>query len=321
MATGNGKKPMAWSFATRNYVVPVYTAGWTANDGTYAREEAGTGWFPSFKVRLFRNDRRIRFTNPVHELVEPSLRAIGIPIRESPVPVHHYGKLDQGKDLAKGEAYYELGKKKLAEHGDSLEALRELAIQAGGLKKHAEAVSLWQRVLCLSPELAIAHLNLGTAYIELNRFVDALESSERALAAAPTMKEAAYNCGLCLLYAGQAARAVATLEELTRREPQYPSARVLLALAHCCNGQTEAGMQLLRLFRKLDFGFVDSLVKLTTKLMAAGRHGYAAALLQAATDSDNVNEELLHLREELERRQSARESRATRASCATQRPS
>ncbi len=44
----------------------------------YLEEEAGTGWFPSNKVRLFPNDRRIRFENPVHEFVEYSLMRLGI---------------------------------------------------------------------------------------------------------------------------------------------------------------------------------------------------------------------------------------------------
>ncbi len=55
---------------TRNYVVEANTAGWVANDGSYRDEEAGTGWYPNRKVRLFRNDPRIRFSGAVHELVE-----------------------------------------------------------------------------------------------------------------------------------------------------------------------------------------------------------------------------------------------------------
>ena len=96
---------------TRNYVKPVNISGWTANDGRY-KEEAGTGWFPGAKVRLFPHDPRIRFENPVHELVEPSLRKAGIKMRACPVPVHHYGKLSMERNQRKGEEYFLLGKKK-----------------------------------------------------------------------------------------------------------------------------------------------------------------------------------------------------------------
>ena len=74
--------------------------GWTANDGSY-EEEAGTGWFPSDKVRLLPNDKRICFENPVHEFVEPSLKRAGISIRKCHVPIHHYGKLETDRSVDK----------------------------------------------------------------------------------------------------------------------------------------------------------------------------------------------------------------------------
>ena len=62
-------KPVAYAMVTRNYTNEVAAQGWTANDRKYGKDEAGTGWFPSLKVRLFINDNRIRFQNPVHEFV------------------------------------------------------------------------------------------------------------------------------------------------------------------------------------------------------------------------------------------------------------
>jgi O-antigen biosynthesis protein len=298
MTHGKGKRRAAWSFVTRNYVVPVYTAGWTANTGACAREEAGTGWFPSTKVRLFPNDRRIRFANPVHELVEPSLRAIKLPVREGRVPVHHYGKLDQERDLVKGEAYYDLGVKKLEEQGESVDALRELATQAAGLKKHEEAVSLWQRALRLEPNLAIAYLNLAPLYLELDRFPDALAAAKRAMELTPTVKEATYNTALCELYAGSAERSATLLDELVRQAPDYPSAPVLRSLALCCAGKKEAGMGLMKSLRTMDFGFAQTLTSFARKLVSAGRLDHASGLLDAAVESGNITDELVTLRSE-----------------------
>ena len=81
-------KPVAYSFVTRNYVKEMTVTGWTANNGRY-REETGSGWFPAEKVRLFPNDKGIRFENPVHEFVEPSLKQAGIKVKHCIVPVHH----------------------------------------------------------------------------------------------------------------------------------------------------------------------------------------------------------------------------------------
>jgi GT2 family glycosyltransferase/SAM-dependent methyltransferase len=113
----SAEPPKAYSITTRNYVKPPYVIGWTCNNGEYADEEDGTGWYPSAKVRLFTNDSSIRFENLIHELVEPSLKRNGIKVRESDIPVHHYGQLDRENCIAKGDEYCQLGKKKLEEKG------------------------------------------------------------------------------------------------------------------------------------------------------------------------------------------------------------
>ncbi len=66
---------------TRNYTNEVSSQGWTANDRKYRREEAGTGWFPSLKVRLFLNDKGIRFQNPFHEFFEKCLQEAGVEVK------------------------------------------------------------------------------------------------------------------------------------------------------------------------------------------------------------------------------------------------
>ncbi|NTW58570.1 MAG: glycosyltransferase [Nitrospirae bacterium] len=297
LMTREAKNKSAFSLATRNYIVPVYTTGWTANDGSYGHDEAGTGWFPSYKVRLFPRDSRIRFVNPVHELVEPSLISSKIPVKGCDIPVHHYGKLDAEKDIAKGEVYYLLGKKKLEETGETVNALRELAIQAGGLKRYEEAIELWRKALNLQPDLTLAHLNMGSIYLEIDRYDDALAATKKAYELAPEMKEAAYNYALCELYAGNVGRSISVLEDLAATSPDYPSAKVLLAMAHCCGGTQERRLELFRQLQKMHFGFAESILKLSRKLVSAGQATYAASLLDAAIATNNVNADILHLRE------------------------
>ena len=101
---------------TRNYVREMDLQGWRPNDGEYA-EEAGTGWIPSPKVRLFPRGSSCVFENPVHEIVEPSLARLGIPIRVSDIPVHHYGRLDAQRTRQKAEQYAVIGRRKLADRG------------------------------------------------------------------------------------------------------------------------------------------------------------------------------------------------------------
>ena len=151
----------AFSFITRNYVGPV-SANWHPNDGVY-KEEAGSGWFPSGKVRLFPNDKRIRFEKPVHETVEDSLLGIGMKISDSGIPIHHYGKLNKDVIRSKGEEYYQLGMKKLSEQGEpDPQALYELSVQATELEKYDEALELWKKLTGLKPDFAKAHYGMGT---------------------------------------------------------------------------------------------------------------------------------------------------------------
>jgi Flp pilus assembly protein TadD len=290
--------PTACALITRNYIVPIQTAGWTANDGVYAQEEAGTGWFPSVKVRLFTRDDRIRFANPVHELVEPSLKALGIEAQDNDVPVHHYGKLDTKKDKAKGEEYYVLGRKKLEETGENAAALRELAIQAGGLKKFDEALGLWQRALPLIPDQETAYLNMASLYLQTDRFSDALAVSRPAIERNPGLKEAVCNNALCELYAGDVGRAVAGLEKLLAAEPEYPSARIMLAIAYIFEGKREKGTaQFLRL-GIASSNMAEVIISFARKLIRAGRFEYALLLLDAAIEQRAVNDEILALRRE-----------------------
>jgi hypothetical protein len=147
----SSRQRSAFIINTRNYTMDNNLVEWVANEGYYDFEEAGTGWTPSAKIRLFPNDPHIRFDFPVHEMVEPALQEMGIPMKLCKVQVHHFGKLNNDKSEKKGEAYYEIGCKKLEEMGDSPVALRELAIQAEGLKKHQEAVELWEDLSPLCP--------------------------------------------------------------------------------------------------------------------------------------------------------------------------
>jgi tetratricopeptide (TPR) repeat protein len=224
-----------------------------------------------------------------------------IPVKGCDIPVHHYGKLDAEKDIAKGEEYYLLGKKKLEETGETVNALRELAIQAGGLKRYEEAIELWRKALKLQPDLTLAHLSLGSIYLEIDRYDDALAATKKAFELAPEMKEAAYNYALCELYAGNVVRSISVLEELAATSPDYPSAKVLLAMALCCGGTQERRLELFRQLQRMNFGFAESILKLSRKLVAAGQVNYASSLLDAAIEANNVNADILHLREECRR--------------------
>jgi tetratricopeptide (TPR) repeat protein len=284
---GNGKNgSVAYSIVTRNYTLQANTVGWIANDEKYRDVRAGSGWFASEKVRLFKNDARIRFEYPVHEMVDPVLNRLGVPIKECSIPVHHYGKLNAETSARKTEAYYNIGKKKLALFGDNTGALRELAIQAGHLEKHEEAVELWHQFIQLKPDNAEAFVNMGTAYWNLGKYDQAAISARKAIELAPDMKEAHFNYAISQLHLGNAPDAVAVLENVLSQHPGYQAAEFMLAAAYCCAGQKDravAGFEKIRLTAVgpvLAVTFCD----LATKLRNASQNDYAIVLLQTAID-------------------------------------
>ncbi len=298
-----GAAPAGFAVTTRSYTLSQNVVGWTPNRGDYPTEEEGSGWFPGTKVRIFRRDDRIRFRNPVHEAVEPSLEAAGIPVRSCPVPIHHYGKLDESRTALKGETYYRLGLRKLEETGDTVDALRELAVQARELGKFDEALALWQRLLLLSPDCAVALLNIGSILLDTGQYQEALGPARRAAEVAPGMKEALLNCALAELYAGEAERSVTLLEELAAREPEYETARVSLCLARCALKGSAAGCMIGR--QPMGPGFEGAAADVARRLVAAGRFECAARMVQAVLESGAVNDELKEIRDECEERRAA----------------
>ncbi|OGW54432.1 MAG: hypothetical protein A2Y81_01970 [Nitrospirae bacterium RBG_13_43_8] len=294
------QKQVGYSFTTKNYTENVNTEGWVANNGEYPNEEAADGWFPSQKVRLFPRGPRIQFENHVHELVEPSLRKEKIEIEKCRIPVHHYGRLDRKRDAVKEEAYYALGKVKLQEKGDDVKALSELAVTAGTVGKYEEAIELWQRVIAIKPDFVKAFVNLGYVYLQIQRYEDALSVSKRALELAPDQKETVLNYASAEVHAGDVKKAISILEDLLNKIPEFPPAIGVLAAAYCIEGEKEKGLAYIEKIKKLGFNCPEFLYKHARSLTSAGRNNFAMHLLEAAVESNQVNDDITLLRSELQ---------------------
>jgi GT2 family glycosyltransferase/Flp pilus assembly protein TadD len=294
------QKPVGYSFTTRNYTRNINIVDWVANDGKYHTEEAADGWFPSQKVRLFPGDPRIRFENHVHEFVESSIQRAGIGIQKCKIPVHHYGRLNQERDAAKEDAYYELGKVKLQEKGDDLQALSELAVTAGTIGKYEEAIGLWQRIIALKPDSVTAFVNLGHLYLQLRRYEDALAVTKRAVELASDKKEAVLNYATSEVHAGDVKKAISVLEDLLKEIPEYPPAIGVLAAACCVGGEKEKGFAYVEKLKKLGFNCPEFLYQHARSLISAGRTHYAILLLEAAVESKHVNDDITLLLSELQ---------------------
>jgi len=279
--------PVAYKLLTRNYTNLSNLVGWRANVGDYSENEAGCGWIPSLKVRLWSNHPQIRFSYPVHELVEPSLAQLGIAPQVLPVVIHHYGKLDSDTTRKKGERYFQIGWKKLEDLDENARApLRELAVQAGMLEKFAEAAELWQRFLKIEPENSEALLNLGTALFATGKTREAMETINKAAQINPGLKEILFNQALYELHLGRAADADKKLRHLLNNNPDYLAAHFLQAATLTCQKGNDSNHRAFQQLQERNRGFTPEVIRIAGEELArtlarAGRIEYAEAIKKA----------------------------------------
>jgi len=276
-ATGRN---VTWSVMTRNYTPRINTEGWTANDGAYPCEETGDGWYPTWKVRLFPKHASLRFSGEIHEMVEKAARSAGFELRKASFVVHHYGEL---KNKAAGvsekqKAYFELGKKKLAEQPDDIPSLIELAMQATEMGLLTEALPLWDRVLELRPEAVDAHFNRGYVLIGLKRYDEAMDASRRVLEIKPDHKEAALNYGTCELYVGDLERALSIVRPLATRHASYPLLQSLLAVLCLGCGRTEEAAEKIGALEKDGYAIESYIRERAATLGTLGRQQLADSI-------------------------------------------
>jgi O-antigen biosynthesis protein len=297
-----GKKhPVAFAIVTRNYLRKSGAAGWKENDGAYPQEEKGIGWFESTKVRLFRNNGRFRFENPVHELLEASLRREGIPIERCAIPIHHYGRFDHDKLLAKGQEYYLLGRRKLEERGGGdYDAVRELAVQAGEIGKYEEAIDLWQQALALRPDMVEALFNLAYNYIHVRKYQEALNASKRAVKLSPGTKDAVLNYALSEMLMGNILKTKTLLEEFVSGENEIPTLLAMLGASYFISGDNEKGLAVFRKLAAKQINMITYVNSLLEQLIASGQIEYFNRLIDAAlwgnmTDRDTLRRQVAPL--------------------------
>ena len=286
---------VAFTVTTRNYTSRLDPENWQANRGEYPNEETGRGWMPSDKVRLFPRLPRIRFENPIHEMVEPSLKRCGIPCRELGVVVHHYGYLDEQRQQRKKEYYYQLGKKKYEESGGAPHALVELAIQAAGTGRYDEAIRLWQQALQLDPHSYLAWFNLGHAYLQKGLFSLGSVSGRRAMSLRENYREAVINTAICDLAQGDIQAATTLIETALPQNRDYPTLPLMQAVLAAVSGQAAEALAHFRQLQDARIEFQGFIHEITVKLLQGGQLWFAQRLVETATSGGYCSPETIEL--------------------------
>ena len=189
----------AWRIETVTYTDQVSRADARPVDPDDPYTRGYPASYSSWKVRLFPNRPEIRFSGKVHEQVNPSLEAAGIPIVNSAAIVRHYPLWRAVRDVrAKAEFYLALNRKKVADHPEDAAAHAELGAQLAELGRHAEAASAYREALRRMPERFDWLAELGGNLALCGREPEAEQALRLALRGDPALHHAWRNLGVLL---------------------------------------------------------------------------------------------------------------------------
>ncbi len=108
--------------------------------------------------------------------------------------------------------------------------------QAGRVR---EAIPIFEEMVRLRCDNAVAYVNLGNAFLQTGRAQEAAEQFERALTIKPNYPEAHYNLGIALEKADRVPEAIEQYEQALRIRPNYAEAHEDLGVALAKMGELE----------------------------------------------------------------------------------
>lgn len=169
--------------------------------GHPAREDGAIGFYRTSDLRLFPNDKRIRFEGAIHETVEENVAHAGYPHLRTELIIHHYGHLaSPARKHEKAAQYAALAQKKIAARDGDWRAHYQYAIELQNLSRHDEAIEAFQNALALCPSYSPTWRQLGISQIALGRHLEALESIGEAMKIQPNDTSSWNALGICFLH-------------------------------------------------------------------------------------------------------------------------
>ncbi len=236
----------AYGLHYRNYTNESSGSIWVPNDYAYTEGNGIAGWFPTRKVRLFRNDKRIKFTGAVHEVAEPAIRQNGLRIGEAHFPVHHYGELKKKTITDKKLKYLEYGKKKIEEEPENPMAYYEYGVQCSGFGAYEDAAEAFKKTLELSPEFPSIEVQLGMSLFHLGRYKECITYLQKGISREPENPGLYNNLASVYLEMGETDKAIELYRKAVSIHPGYAAAHKNLGLAYLKSEMTGKSLDSLR---------------------------------------------------------------------------
>lgn len=217
-----------------NYFDDARVGGWRpVPPGGEAEAQGAAGYVIAHQVRVFPADAGIRYEGRIHETVEPSLAARGLPLVAFEAPVHHSGhRAGPGAQDTRAQRNDRLLRLKLREQPHDPRARYELAAHLASRGQGALARRLLEHLLAESPDGPRAQDAwglLGRLATAEGRHADALTAHRAAVVARPDLADAWPDLVRALWHAGDRPGAMEALERFTMLFPLDPRLPALVA--------------------------------------------------------------------------------------------
>lgn len=241
------KEVMGYFLIQRNYINDSTTLGWVpSKDDNYKEKKDFTGYLPNPIIRLFQNNKGIQFKNKVHESIGESIYKMNGKVKNSNIPIHHYGKANLEKMKEKGEMYTQIGEDKIEENADEAKWHFELGVQHQELNQLDKASHYFKNAIEKNPKYVKAYINLGGNLIKQNKLTDAFKILKTALKISPNSAEAYNNIGIILAKGGKIEKSTLLFQKAIELNPNYASAYKNLGLSYNTLGKFDEAESALR---------------------------------------------------------------------------
>jgi len=202
----------AYNIMTKNYSNNSKITAWQA----FKDNKNALGWYPSFKLRLFQNNQKIKFKGKVHELINESVTGR---IETLNISVEHFGSLDEEKLKKKTELYLELNKAELRENPSNAKALFEIGVQYKNLLKYKKAEEYFEKSLKIKHSL-LALFNLAVVKEKQNKLNEAIDDYNKVLSE-KNLPEAHFGIAYSYFKKNETDKAIEEFQKAILLRPNY----------------------------------------------------------------------------------------------------
>jgi glycosyltransferase involved in cell wall biosynthesis len=272
-----------------------YTHNLQAENFKFANKFSFPGYYDNRITRLFKNDKRLKFSSNVHEQIDASIQEIGEKVIDSTIILHHLREL-KGKEQEKQLAYLQASLDKLQSNPDDIACnLTSAIIYHNQLRDYTKAVHYYFKVLELDPKNIKALINLSNLLIAQNNLTVANDIIEQALTYHPDSNEILNNKTVYLLHQQKYDEAEDVIKKILKKDIKNANALMNKAFIQITRKEYTEAIQIYSKIISLAPNYIDARLNKASAhiLNKQNKEAIAEAKKVLETDKDNSKAKLI----------------------------